>query len=109
MEEEKQKEVEESQEEIESEWDNDVQQGNEPVLLSDFEHKAFLVTPARSKVHSITPEDILDKDFSLSILDQDQGFIYGIKATAAEEWNALGFVMLSRRRKAHLKIKLGLN
>lgn len=94
------------QEEAQSEWDSR-NQDTEPVLLSDYEHKAFLVNPMKQQI-LVRPSDILDKDFSLSVLDQEQAFIYGIKATCSEEWLSLGFSKLSMRRKSHLKIKLGL-
>lgn len=90
-----------------SDWDTN-RNSSEPVLLSDFEHKAFLVVPSKQMTIMSRPDDVLDKDMSLSILDQEQAFIYGIKAACSEEWLYLGFPKLAERRKAHIKIKLGL-
>jgi hypothetical protein len=77
------------------------------LLLSDFEHKAFLVT-THIKNKITEPEDVLYKELQLSYLDPELAFIYSAKASCAEEWRNLGLTGLSKRRLTHLLAKLAL-
>jgi len=89
-----------------SDWNKLSEMQGTPVLLSDYEHKAHLIDPARTKTHIQEPDDILHKDLSLSVLDRELAYIYGIKQTCSEEWLNLGFPNLAKRRKVHLQVKL---
>jgi hypothetical protein len=92
-----------------SDWDKAVGSVQDsPILLSDPEHKAFLVNPVRSNSLD-NMADILDKDFSLSMIDRRQADVYGIQIECIEEWKELGFVHLATRRWVHLKGKMGIN
>lgn len=88
-------------------WSKFDQEPAEPLLLSDFEHKAYLVTP-HIKKEMIQPEDILAKELQLSYLDAELAYIYSAKASCAEEWRNLGLRNLSKRRLIHLIAKLSL-
>jgi hypothetical protein len=94
-----------SQPEVQSEWD-ETYSNPEPVLLSDYEHKAHLIRPDHVKIKKM--QDILDKDFALSILDSDETFIYKLKGTCAIDWVMLGYENLADQRKEHLKMALHL-
>lgn len=92
-----------------SDWDKAVGAVQDsPVLLSDPEHKAFLVNPNRSNALD-NLSDILDKDFSLSLISNKQADVYGIQFECIEEWRELGFTHLATRRWLHLKGKMGIN
>lgn len=90
------------------EWnDYDGSSEGTPTLLSEYEQKAFLISP-NAKKKLTNSVDLLTKEISLSYLDNETAFIYGNKLTASEEWFSLGFKSLAHRRQIHLLIKLGL-
>ena len=93
--------------EQQDDWSKFDDEHHEPLLLSDYEHKAYLVT-THMKKEVIEPDDILSKELQLSYLDPELAFIYSAKASCAEEWRNLGLQRLSKRRLAHLLAKLAL-
>jgi len=89
-----------------SDWDDRTDVGD-PILMSEFEHKGFLISPART-LNTRRPGSFASKELTLSVLDSELSFIYGIKQICAEEWANLGFHNLAERRDTHAKIKLGI-
>lgn len=92
----------------ENELDRFDESKDSPILLSDYEHKAFLVSSTKNIKMNI-PEDVLDKDLELSVLDKELAFIYSLKAGCVEDWGNLGLRQLARRRSVSLRLKLNLN
>lgn len=80
---------------------------NPPVLLSDYEHKAYITQP-QLKPQMEKPDDVLTKDLRLSFIDSELAWIYSIKLTCAEEWRHLGMPNLATRRMTALVGKLSL-
>jgi len=78
-----------------------------PVLFSDYEHKAFLVNPNFEKIRKI--QDFLVKELSLSRIDNELATIYANKLDCIEEWFNLGFHNLAMRRFTNLLARLQIN
>ena len=89
-----------------SDWEQYEEQESEPFITSDYEHKAFLITPKIK--HLKTPKDMMRKELSLSYIDEQFALLYGNKLQCIEEWYSLGFKDIADRRFLHLLTRLSL-
>jgi len=81
---------------------------SQPVMYTDYDHKAFIVTTS-IKNQLQKSEDLLIKELQTGFIDPELAFIYSTKLSCAEEWLGLGFGKLAKRRAVHVLIKMNIN
>ena len=79
----------------------------DPVLLSEYDHKSFLVITKLNK-KLVQPQDILCKELSLSFIDNELQWIYSLKADCIDEWRSMGFDNIALMRLTRLVARLNL-